>query len=75
MRGFLFLPPPGRETGMVTCANALALFGMVLLRIGGRGGGFAFFLFGLAIVAVVGWALTRPMRNTTEKNRRGKLTA
>jgi hypothetical protein len=46
--------------GMTTFANALALLGMALIRFGGRGGGgFVFMLFGLAVVAVVVWALTR----------------
>jgi hypothetical protein len=46
--------------GMTTCANVLTLMGMSLIRFGGRGGGgFAFLLFGLLIVGVVVWALTR----------------
>ncbi|MGD0632028.1 MAG: hypothetical protein ABR987_22070 [Terracidiphilus sp.] len=46
---------------MTTLANALALFGMALIRFGGRGGGgFLFMLFGLVIVGVVVWALARP---------------
>jgi hypothetical protein len=45
--------------GMMTCANVLTLLGMSLIRFGGRGGGFAFPLFGLLIVGVVVWALTR----------------
>ncbi len=46
---------------MTTLANLLALFGIALIRFGGRGaGGFAFLLFGLAIVGVVVWALTKP---------------
>jgi hypothetical protein len=47
--------------GMTTIANMLALVGIALIRFGGRGGGgFAFLLFGLLIVGVVVWALTRP---------------
>jgi hypothetical protein len=46
---------------MTMLANTLALFGMSLIRFGGRGGGgFAFLLFGLLIVGVVVWALARP---------------
>jgi hypothetical protein len=46
--------------GMMTSANVLALLGMSLVRFGGRGGGgFAFLLFGLLIVSVAAWALTR----------------
>jgi len=46
---------------MTTLANALALFGMALIRFGGRSGsGIAFMLFGLLIVGVVVWALARP---------------
>lgn len=45
---------------MTTIANALTLPGMALIRVGGRGaGGFVFMLFGLAVVGVVVWALTR----------------
>jgi hypothetical protein len=63
--GFL----PRKEIAMITCANALALFGMALIRFGGRGGGgFLFLLFGLAIIAVVVWALTRPIRNESANN-------
>lgn len=44
------------------CENVLTLSGMSLIRFGGRGGGggLAFLLFGLLIVGVVVWALTRP---------------
>jgi hypothetical protein len=46
---------------MTTLANVLALMGMSLIRFGGRGGGgFIFMLFGLMVVGVVVWALTRP---------------
>jgi hypothetical protein len=47
---------------MMTCANVLTLLGLSQIRFGGRGGGggFAFLLFGLLIVGVVVWALTRP---------------
>jgi len=53
-------PGPRRLVGMMTCANALTLMGKSLMRFGGRGGGgFAFLLFGLLIVGLVVWALTR----------------
>jgi len=43
---------------MATVANALAL---ALMRFGGgRGGGFLLTLFGLVVVGVLVWALTRP---------------
>jgi hypothetical protein len=46
---------------MTTLVNGLALFGMALIRFGGRStGGFAFMLFGLLIVGAVVWALARP---------------
>ncbi len=52
---------------MTTLANVLALFGMALIRFGGRGaGGVVFLLFGLAIIGAVVWALTRP--NESAKN-------
>jgi hypothetical protein len=46
---------------MTTFANVLALLGMSMIRFGGRiSGGFIFMLFGLIVVGVVVWALTRP---------------
>lgn len=46
---------------MTTLANTLALFGITLIRFGGRGGGgFASMIFGLLIVGLVVWALARP---------------
>jgi hypothetical protein len=54
---------------MTTFANALALLGMALIRFGGRGGGgFVFMLFGLVIVAVLVWALTRSGGGESAKN-------
>jgi hypothetical protein len=51
---------------MITIANMLALFGMAAIRFGARfGGGFIFMLFGLMVVGMVVWALTRPIANTT----------
>jgi|HubBroStandDraft_2_1064218.scaffolds.fasta_scaffold6170893_1 hypothetical protein len=47
----------------MTAANTLALLGMAFIRFGGRGGGFVFLLFGLLIVGVLAWALTRPGGN------------
>jgi len=44
---------------MTTFANVLALMGMSLIRFGRGGGGFVFMLFGLLIVGVVVWALTK----------------
>jgi len=45
---------------MTTLANVFALMGIELIRFGGRGGGgFVFMLFGLLIVGVVVWALTK----------------
>jgi hypothetical protein len=62
-------PGPRRLLGMTTFANALALFGMALIRFGGRGGGgFLFMLFGLLIVGVLVWALTRPGSGESAKN-------
>jgi hypothetical protein len=50
---------------MITLANMLALVGMAAIRFGARfGGGFIFMLFGLAVVGMVVWALTRPVVNT-----------
>lgn len=43
--------------------NAVAI-ALALMRLGGgRGGGFVFTLFGLAVVGVLVWALTRPDGN------------
>jgi hypothetical protein len=54
---------------MATFANALALLGFFLIRSGGRGGGgFVFMLLGLAVVAVVAFALARPSGNESAKN-------
>jgi hypothetical protein len=54
---------------MTTFANALALLGMALIRFGGRGGGgFVFMLFGLAVVGVVVWALTRTGGNDAPRS-------
>jgi hypothetical protein len=54
-----------QETAMMTLANSLTLMAMDLIRFGGRlgghrGGGLLFLLFGLLIVGVLVWALTRP---------------
>jgi hypothetical protein len=58
-----------RLTRMTTLANSLALFGMALIRFGGRGpGGFIWMLFGLAIVGALVWALTRPVGAQISKN-------
>jgi hypothetical protein len=54
---------------MATFANALALLEFFLIRFGGRGGGgFVFMLLGLAVVAVVAYALARPSGNESAKN-------
>jgi hypothetical protein len=54
---------------MATFANALALLGFFLIRFGDRGGGgFVFMLLGLAVVAVVAYALARPSGNESAKN-------
>lgn len=54
---------------MTTLANLFALMGIELMRFGGRGsGGFVFLLFGLAVIGVVVWALTRPGGNESAKN-------
>ena len=46
---------------MTTLQNALGLFAITLLRFGGRGpAGLIWMLFGLAIISVLVWALTRP---------------
>jgi hypothetical protein len=61
---------------MTTLANALALFGMALIRFGGRGGGgFLFMLFGLVIVGVVVWALARPYETPRNNARPGSSSA
>ena len=54
---------------MITLANVLALLGMAAIRFGGRGGGgLVFLVFGLAVVGVVAWALTRPASSDSAKN-------
>jgi len=54
---------------MTMRANLIALMGIELIRFGGRGGGgFVFLLFGLAVIAVVVWALTRPGGSESAKN-------
>ncbi len=53
---------------MATLANVLALLGVALIRFGGRGGGFLFMLFGLVIVGVLVWALTRSAGSESAKN-------
>jgi hypothetical protein len=54
---------------MTTLANVLALFGMAAIRFGGRGGGgIVFLVFGLAVVGLVAWALTRPGGSESAKN-------
>jgi hypothetical protein len=59
----------GGESRMATFANALALLGFFLIRFGDRGGGgFVFMLLGLAVVAVVAYALARPSGNESAKN-------
>jgi hypothetical protein len=57
------------EAMHMTAANALALLGMSLIRFGGRGGGFVFLLFGLLIVGVLVWALTRSDGNYPQQPR------
>ncbi|MGA2538291.1 MAG: hypothetical protein ABSF53_19935 [Terracidiphilus sp.] len=53
---------------MTTFANLLTLMGMALIRFGARGGGgYAFLFFGLLIVGLVVWALTRPGGNESAK--------
>jgi hypothetical protein len=55
--------------GMTTLANLFALMGIELIRFGGRGGGgFVFLMFGLAVIAVLVWALTRSGSNESAKN-------
>lgn len=69
MRRLKKSPEPQRETIMITCANLATLLSAALIRWGGRGGGgFAFLFFGLAIVAVLIWALTRPHGNESARN-------
>jgi hypothetical protein len=54
---------------MITCANLLGLLGMELIRFGGRGGGgFFFLLFGLLVIGLVVWALTRSSDQPSSKN-------
>jgi hypothetical protein len=54
---------------MITCANLLGLLGMSLIRFGGRGGaGFFFFLFGVLVIGLVVWALTRGPVGSSTKN-------
>jgi hypothetical protein len=53
---------------MTTFANALALLGLAAIRFGWRGGGgFVFLVFGLAVVGLVAWALTRPDSSESAK--------
>jgi hypothetical protein len=55
--------------GMTTLANLFALMGVELIRFGGRGGGgFVFLLFGLAVIVLLVWALTRSGGNESAKN-------
>jgi hypothetical protein len=55
--------------GMTTLANVFALMGIELIRFGGRGGGgFVFLLFGLAVIVLLVWALTRSSSNESAKN-------
>lgn len=57
-------PGPRRLPAMTTLANVLALMGLAAIRFGGRGtGGFVFMLFGLTVLGVVVWALTRSTGN------------
>jgi hypothetical protein len=54
---------------MITVANAATLLGLSLIRFGNRGGsGFAFLMFGLLVIGLVVWALTRPDGNESAKN-------
>jgi hypothetical protein len=54
---------------MTTLANVLALIGIAAIRFGGRGGGgFVFMLFGLVVLGVVVWALTRPDGNDAPRS-------
>jgi hypothetical protein len=60
MRGKVIDHPTAEAIGMTTFANLLGLAGMALIRFGGRGGGgLVFLLFGLAVICVLVWALTR----------------
>ena len=69
MRQLDLEPGPRRLHEMTTFANALALLGLALIRFGGRGGGgFIVMLFGLFIVGLVVWALTRPGSGESAKN-------
>jgi hypothetical protein len=55
---------------MTTLANVLALIGLAAIRFGGRGGGgILFMLFGLTVLGVVVWALTRSTGNDASRNR------
>jgi len=61
-------PINAEVTEMTTAANLLALMGMALIRFGGRSaGGFVFMLFGLMVVGLVVWALTRPAGNDASR--------
>jgi hypothetical protein len=54
---------------MVTCANLATLLSVFLIRWGGRSGsGIIFLLVGLAILAVLFHALTRPERNGSRRD-------
>jgi hypothetical protein len=54
---------------MTTLANVMALMGMAAIRFGSRGGGgVVFMLFGLAVLGVVVWALTRPDGNDASRS-------
>jgi hypothetical protein len=60
---------PRRVSAMTTLANVFALMGIELIRFGGRGGGgFVFLLFGLAVIGLVVWALTRSGSSESAKN-------
>jgi hypothetical protein len=60
MRGQVTDHPTAEVICMTTFANLLGLFGMALIRFGERGGGgLVFLLFGLAVVFLLVWALTR----------------
>jgi len=63
------MSPAAEVIAMTTLANVLALMGIELIRFGGRGGGgFVFLLFGLAVIVVLVWALTRPGSSESAKN-------
>ena len=54
---------------MTTIANVATLLGLFLIRFGNRGGsGYAFLMFGLLVIGLVVWALTRPGGNESAKN-------